>query len=890
MRSVVRSRSVVGFGICILAAIATPIPVAGLSWATDAVRVTQGSELSGYVSPQASLPACTLQWVKVVGYETLKALCVERAKDFSIAISTSVSPVLDNGPYISIGDGPYALLRANSEGNFPFFGYYVSPERNDLTVIVVIGEAAYIKVYANAHQVLRSVPGVTGNGTLAMQYILPGEATYVLEGPDRQNIWVRYGGLSSNGRYFVAQAYTDTEDNALLRLDMDTFAIRVFSNASHGTTWNDYNYRIGVAGSGQTVVFANKTGNAVLYDLSGSCGIDAIRHLSSEEVCPSVQLTPQMRAGLGLSENAGIDGSKFTAPMFASDYRLRLGYLANSQGKPVQLDITHKRSGEFGLDYLALGDSYSSGEGDVEKHPSGDTYYFGGTEEAGMCHMSERAYPFLLRDKWSIASDRMRSVACSGATVKNDMNGDMDTYIGQHKELEGALPAEKRQRRIYAIEDFAPGVVPQIEFVREHQPKFVTLTGGGNDVGFADVLLYCASSFGVDFTCDYANEGTHLQKSLYEKIDTQYDLNKALIEAIKSASPDTRIAIVGYPSFIKPRDSACWWSDASLDGKEKAMIDDAVIRMNNVLIRVAYDTQVSYVDTYGTLIGGRICEGEKYVTGVMNLGVGKLAKQKVDESFHPNAAGHARLAQRIYDSNVYNHDLVPVKSLFARMIEAVQTYSYEIIQRGVAYIAESIRVHFPRYTFLPKSSAVLMAYSAPVELGTFTANSDGSLDMEFLASKLSPGLHVLVLEGTDYRGNPIRYMQHIEVRVSKDDADGDGIKDIDDPCTFVSSLHNPETGEYICRRQTTSGGGTRSNANKGMPKDDDDRQKEYSVQSEDAQIIASDKLLDMPLNGTYESIRSMLKENGCLRSALLIIITGGLISGTIYYIYKQRKR
>lgn len=59
-----------------------------------------------------------------------------------------------------------------------------------------------------------------------------------------------------------------------------------------------------------------------------------------------------------------------------------------------------------------------------------------------------------------------------------------------------------QQERTSALAFKKPGIVAQIEFVKKYKPKVVTLTGGGNDVGFADVLGYCASGASVTMMPD----------------------------------------------------------------------------------------------------------------------------------------------------------------------------------------------------------------------------------------------------------------------------------------------------------------------------------------------------------------------------------------------------
>ena len=103
--------------------------------------------------------------------------------------------------------------------------------------------------------------------------------------------------------------------------------------------------------------------------------------------------------------------------------------------------------------YVALGDSYSSGEGDGN--------YLAGTDtSADHCHRSPHAYPELLDESQELGS--LDFVSCSGAITGDYFNGNS----------EGNREAAQSQA-------LSPGT------------RYVTLTFGGNDLGFGDVLAQC---------------------------------------------------------------------------------------------------------------------------------------------------------------------------------------------------------------------------------------------------------------------------------------------------------------------------------------------------------------------------------------------------------------
>jgi lysophospholipase L1-like esterase len=108
--------------------------------------------------------------------------------------------------------------------------------------------------------------------------------------------------------------------------------------------------------------------------------------------------------------------------------------------------------------YTAMGDSYSAGEG----NPPYDT----GTGATSGCHRSQEAFGRQFAAGQSdIGETGIQHIACSGATVKN------------------LLPASEGGTG-------QNGEQPQITQM-VHDSGLVTVTIGGNDVGFASVLTYC---------------------------------------------------------------------------------------------------------------------------------------------------------------------------------------------------------------------------------------------------------------------------------------------------------------------------------------------------------------------------------------------------------------
>lgn len=611
------------------------------------------------------------------------------------------------------------------------------------------------------------------NSDSTTSYTLPDEAlTPVLYNEGGETGEYTQVAMSKNAEWLVLQRYNN---GGFVRINLETLEAKWFAKYSppqeinaHGET------QFAITDDGRWVAATGKFIGVTVYDLENKCGTSSMHdddHTATVE-CPGISFFTQVKAlALGVMDYINY-------PQFDEDvkrlsvYTIPVWYLGTPDTRWVTLTLDGDAPSR--LDYLALGDSYSSGEGDIGKNPQGGSYYRTLTDVDNYnCHVSSRSYPFLLRNSYGLTTDKMQSVACSGAKVFLDYYQLPTNYRGQGNRLAGKNLSERTQLQQDALDHFTPGLTPQLEFVKKYQPKVVTLTGGGNDVGFADILQYCASPtwemIFVDDTCGYAKWDSDLKKMLYDSIDSQYGTNQLLLTKIKAASPDTRIVIVGYPSFVADGiTSVCGSNAGALNRIERYMLNRAVSYMNTMLKGLARDNDVSYVDIENSLHGGRICEGAEYVTGLTDIGTEKIKKLYFDETFHPNAAGHQKIAERIEQSHVFTANSVPTVSEYEPNPNAVQSFPYEMIsgQTTLRY-NRSFNVTINPHTFQPSTSIVLTAFSEPTVLGDFTVDSDGGATMLVDATKLLPGHHVLVVQGMSYSGEPIRYYQFFTVDESQ---------------------------------------------------------------------------------------------------------------------------
>lgn len=451
------------------------------------------------------------------------------------------------------------------------------------------------------------------------------------------------------------------------------------------------------------------------------------------------------------------------------------------------------------LDYLALGDSYSSGEGDTERNnATGQKYYRQLTDvnedkKQGIpgekCHISTHSYPYKLAQYMELKQTGTRqwdTVACAGATIY-DLNGsNSGGYDGQNDRLRDY--ADKNTLQKMALNEMIPGRVKQIEFVKKYQPKVITLTAGGNDVGFGKKIQSCIDPRVSILTCDWAKNE---MDTLGSQIKGQFDRLVELYKELKAASPGSKIYAIGYPQFITDAEpAACGLNAGAIDLDERRMVVRATQYMNEVIEAAARKAGVKYVDISQALNGGKMCERHQiYMTGI----VGLLGEQ---ESYHPNKFGHtmifAEIAKQLNHENLLTYSKYPTTG-----DESVNAPSSIYFDKGAPSSVNTTmlantkpskgskqKIALAKNSLQPGSSARVEIRSKPVDLGSYTVSSDGSLQKTITIPENVPaGYHTLFIYGKSASGEDIKITQTLLVTgKDKEDLDDDGVKDTNQPC------------------------------------------------------------------------------------------------------------
>ncbi|WP_230207602.1 SGNH/GDSL hydrolase family protein [Microlunatus sp. Gsoil 973] len=217
--------------------------------------------------------------------------------------------------------------------------------------------------------------------------------------------------------------------------------------------------------------------------------------------------------------------------------------------------------------YVALGDSYSAGVGTRDRQDD--------------CYRSPYGYPALVADQYDLTLDYQ---ACTGATTG-------DVRADQLAALDGTTAA-------------------------------VSITIGGNDAGFTDVLTTCALPFWLSDCTGQVDRGLAVVE---DELPGRYN---DLFTAIRAAAPQATVAVGDYPLLFQGEDcnAATFFSP-----QDEAQINAATGILDDLIGAEAATYDFRFVEARPGFTGHAICDDAEWINGLSN---------PVTESYHPNRDGN----------------------------------------------------------------------------------------------------------------------------------------------------------------------------------------------------------------------------------------------------------
>jgi lysophospholipase L1-like esterase len=218
--------------------------------------------------------------------------------------------------------------------------------------------------------------------------------------------------------------------------------------------------------------------------------------------------------------------------------------------------------------YVAMGDSYSSGVGT------------GSYTVDSACKRSVYAYPYLFSQRHTMGS--FAFVACSGAKTS-------DLIAKQ-------LPSASSTTNL------------------------ITLTIGGNDIGFASLIAQCTLS---NCAATLVNTTNTLGTTLGPALNTTF-------ADVKQAAPNATVIVLGYPRVFSGASCLGTLGISSTEEKDANALSDA---LDTLLSTTAGNYGFTYESATGPWTGHAVCSSSAWLNGLNLLSTG--------ESYHPNRSGHS---------------------------------------------------------------------------------------------------------------------------------------------------------------------------------------------------------------------------------------------------------
>ncbi|MFL6021750.1 MAG: SGNH/GDSL hydrolase family protein [Marmoricola sp.] len=251
------------------------------------------------------------------------------------------------------------------------------------------------------------------------------------------------------------------------------------------------------------------------------------------------------------------------------------------------------------LKYVALGDSYAAGSGNLPFAPG--VLPFCGQSTLNFSHVIAAATGASLTD-----------VTCGGAQTK-------DFTSSQY-----------------------PGLAPQLDAVGA-DTQLITMTIGGND---GQTLAVAAGSCGVSsvLTLGFgAPCKTAFGSTFDDRVDTVvYPAVKQALALVRAKAPNARIAIVGYP-WIMPATKGCYPSLPIASG-DIPFLRALQAHLNAVIQKAADENGVTFVDMSVRSNDHDSCQapGVRWIEPI--FGSSNFAL------IHPNQTGEAQMAAAVMDA------------------------------------------------------------------------------------------------------------------------------------------------------------------------------------------------------------------------------------------------
>jgi lysophospholipase L1-like esterase len=158
--------------------------------------------------------------------------------------------------------------------------------------------------------------------------------------------------------------------------------------------------------------------------------------------------------------------------------------------------------------------------------------------------------------------------------------------------------------------------------------SLVTITIGGNDAGFSEVMLNCALYY---FTCGSAisEADSFIKEKLPALLETTYS-------DIRAKATTAKVIVLGYPHLFTTGGETC--NVNFLTSSHEKEINKSADLLDEVIAARAAAHKFTFVDPRNAFLSHEICSSSEWLNG---------QSDPLSESYHPNVSGQAEFTSLI---------------------------------------------------------------------------------------------------------------------------------------------------------------------------------------------------------------------------------------------------
>ncbi|MDK8665366.1 SGNH/GDSL hydrolase family protein [Corynebacterium propinquum] len=289
-------------------------------------------------------------------------------------------------------------------------------------------------------------------------------------------------------------------------------------------------------------------------------------------------------------------------------FLLSSGLVLSACSAGVDNDDDSEAASEPAIDtYVALGDSYAAMASRAGADDSGDL-------AADFCRRSPDNYPAVLGDL--LAANTVIDRSCQGAIID---------YLTATRDAGGVeVPAQ-----LHALSETDEGAT-------DRTVDLVTLTIGGNDIGFGE-MVWCAQH--ALETAEPSNCGAYMDRKVEHETRVVEDRLHEIFAEIRSRAPKAQIIATGYLPLLGAFDDCA--EIAAISGPDRTWLQTVIQQLNQAVAQAAQAYDVQFVLPAEADKHTVCAEPNQRWVDLSGTATGSFP-------FHPTAAGQAAMAQEIY--------------------------------------------------------------------------------------------------------------------------------------------------------------------------------------------------------------------------------------------------